>query len=231
MLLSTGRIVGAEALVRWFHPDRGVLAPAAFIELAEESGVIVGIGQEILTRACEDAAGWPIPIGVSVNLSPRQLQHDGLIDDVAEVLDSTGLDPSRLTLEITESVLVADPTAAARVLGALKALGVSIALDDFGTGYSSLSYLNRFPVDSLKIDKTFVDALGDGRGNEHVLLQAIVALGRTLDLTVVAEGIEYADQWTSLQSLGCALGQGYLFARPMANEHLLAFLPSVVAST
>ncbi|MCU1380232.1 MAG: hypothetical protein JWN29_3215 [Acidimicrobiales bacterium] len=228
--LSTGRMVGAEALVRWNHPERGVLAPDEFIELAEESGVIVGIGHVILAQACADAATWPGSLGVSVNLSPRQLQHEKLIDDVAEILDVTGLNPSRLTLEITETVLVADPMAAARVLGALKALGVSIALDDFGTGYSSLSYLNRFPVDTLKIDKSFVDALGEGGGNEKVLLQAIIGLGRTLELRVVAEGIEQPEQRDSLQALGCGLGQGYLFARPMAYEHFLDFLPTVVAS-
>jgi EAL domain-containing protein (putative c-di-GMP-specific phosphodiesterase class I) len=223
-------MVGAEALVRWNHPERGVLAPDEFIELAEESGVIVGIGQVILAQACADAATWPGSLGVSVNLSPRQLQHEKLIDDVAEILDVTGLNPSRLTLEITETVLVADPMAAARVLGALKALGVSIALDDFGTGYSSLSYLNRFPVDTLKIDKSFVDALGEVGGNEKVLLQAIIGLGRTLELRVVAEGIEQPEQRDSLQALGCGLGQGYLFARPMAYEHFVEFLPTVVAS-
>ncbi|MCU1488486.1 MAG: hypothetical protein JWN67_5232 [Actinomycetia bacterium] len=222
--LTTGRLVGAEALVRWMHPDKGVLPPAAFIELAEGSGIIVDIGQEILARACADAVSWPGSIGISVNLSARQLQHDGLVDDVAEVLDATGLAPSRLTLEITESVLVADPTAASRVLGALKLLGVSLALDDFGTGYSSLSYLNRFPVDTLKVDKSFIDALGEGMGNDKVLLQAIVGLGRTLELKVVAEGIERPEQRASLQALGCGLGQGYLFARPMAHALFLEHL-------
>jgi diguanylate cyclase (GGDEF)-like protein/PAS domain S-box-containing protein len=222
--LSSGRLVGAEALVRWMHPVRGTLPPAAFIELAEESGLIVEIGREILARACADASTWPGTVGISVNLSARQLQHDGLVADVAEVLATTGLAPSRLTLEITESVLVADPVAAARVLGALKLLGVSLALDDFGTGYSSLSYLNRFPVDSLKVDKSFVDALGEGAANDKVLLQAIVGLGRTLELTVVAEGIERPEQRASLQALGCGLGQGYLFARPMAHDLFLDHL-------
>jgi diguanylate cyclase (GGDEF)-like protein/PAS domain S-box-containing protein len=219
--LSTGRLVGAEALVRWLHPERGVLPPAAFIELAEESGLIVDIGIAILRRACADAVTWPSPVGISVNLSARQLQHEGLVDDVVRVLAETGLAPSRLTLEITESVLVADPVAAARVLGALKELGLSIALDDFGTGYSSLSYLNRFPVDTLKVDKSFVDVLGEGPGNDKALLQAIVGLGRTLELTVVAEGIERPEQRASLQALGCGLGQGYLFAHPMALEHFV----------
>ncbi|MCU1373548.1 MAG: putative signaling protein [Actinomycetia bacterium] len=228
--LTNGRMVGAEALVRWNHPERGVLLPAAFIELAEESGVIIGIGQEVLARACADAAAWPGSVGVSVNLSPRQLQHESLIDDVAAVLAATGLCPSRLTLEITEMVLVADPVAAARVLGGLKALGVSVALDDFGTGYSSLSYLNQFPVDTLKIDKSFIDAVGHGKGNEEALLQAIVGLGRTLELTVVAEGIERVEQRTSLQLLGCGLGQGYLFARPMANDRFLEYAKTVRGS-
>ena len=226
--LAHGRAVGVEALVRWEHPQRGRLAPIAFIELAEESGSIIDIGRVVLRQACADAVTWPGSLGLSVNLSARQLQDAHLVADVADVLRDTGLAPQRLTLEITESVLVADPDAAAAVLGQLKALGVSVALDDFGTGYSSLSYLNRFPVDTLKIDKSFIDALALGGTNEAALLQAIVGLGRTLELNVVAEGIEDADQLAVLQALGCGLGQGYLFARPMPNADLLDWVPSMV---
>jgi EAL domain-containing protein (putative c-di-GMP-specific phosphodiesterase class I) len=225
--LGTRRITGVEALVRWEHPTRGVLAPGAFIDLAEESGLIVGIGREVLRRACADAMSWPDgpsgPLDIAVNLSVRQLQHEDVVRDVTEVLVSTGLPPSRLTLEITESVLVADPRAAAEVLTELKRLGIRIAIDDFGTGYSSLSYLHRFPVDTLKIDKSFVDPL-DTPGAELALLQAIVGLAGTLELSVVAEGIEQPSQWISLQELGCGLGQGYLFARPMPATDFDAYI-------
>jgi EAL domain-containing protein (putative c-di-GMP-specific phosphodiesterase class I) len=225
--LATGEVLGAEALVRWEHPTRGVLAPGAFIDLAEESGLIVGIGREVLRRACIDAMSWPDgpngPLDIAVNLSVRQLQHEDVVRDVTEILASTGLPASRLTLEITESVLVADPRAAAAVLTELKRLGIRIAIDDFGTGYSSLSYLHRFPVDCLKIDKSFVDPL-DTPGAELALLQAIVGLAGTLDLSVVAEGIEQPSQWISLQALGCGLGQGYLFARPMPLMDFVAYV-------
>jgi diguanylate cyclase (GGDEF)-like protein len=232
--LTSGRTVSAEALVRWHHPQRGVLPPSAFIELAEESGLIVDIGRSVLLRACAEAVAWPSgprgPIGVSVNLSAKQLQAEDLVDEVADVLDATGLSASRLTLEITESVLVDDPASAARTLGALKALGVSIALDDFGTGYSSLSYLSRFPVDVLKIDKSFVDAVDMAdAGTERALLQAIVGLGRTLELNVVAEGIERPEQRIALQKLGCGLGQGYLFGRPVPSEDLASGLADLTA--
>ena len=224
--LSTGQVVGAEALVRWAHPTRGLLPPGAFIDIAEESGLIVGIGRDVLRRACADAMTWPDgpdgPLDIAVNLSVRQLQHDEVLHEVIDALRSTGLAPERLTLEITESVLVADPQAAAEALAALKRLGVRIAIDDFGTGYSSLSYLHRFPVDCLKIDKSFVDQLG-GAGSEPALVQAIIGLADTLGLSVVAEGIEEPEQWTSLGALGCGLGQGYLFAKPMALPEFVAF--------
>jgi EAL domain-containing protein (putative c-di-GMP-specific phosphodiesterase class I) len=232
--LANGQIIGAEALVRWEHPTQGLLAPGAFIDLAEESGVIIGIGTQVLRRACIDAAAWPDgpvgPLGIAVNLSVRQLQHEDLVREVADILVTSGLDPSRLTLEITESVLVADPEAAANVLSSLKALGVSIAIDDFGTGYSSLSYLHRFPVDCLKIDKSFVDPLSVP-GADPALLQAILGLAHTLRLRVVAEGIEQPGQWTQLRAFGCELGQGYLFARPMPNEGITSYAqPSLVES-
>jgi diguanylate cyclase (GGDEF)-like protein/PAS domain S-box-containing protein len=227
--LSTGKVVGAEALARWNHPERGLLQPAAFIELAEETGLIVPLGRNILRLACADAARWGTAFGatpkLSVNLSARQLQHETIVEDVAEILASTGLDPALLTLEITESVLISDPDAAAKVLGRLKALGVTLALDDFGTGYSSLSYLGRFPVDILKIDRSFVAGIAGGSGGggdaatgtETALLEAIVGLGQMLHLSVVAEGIERPDQLARLDKLGCGLGQGFLFAKPMPD--------------
>jgi diguanylate cyclase (GGDEF)-like protein/PAS domain S-box-containing protein len=239
--LSTGRIVGAEALARWEHPERGLLVPAAFIDLAEETGLIVPLGRNILRRACADAARWGTTFGdapkLSVNLSARQLQHDAIVEDVATILAETGLDPAFLTLEITESVLIADPDAASKVLARLKTLGVTLALDDFGTGYSSLSHLGRFPVDVLKIDRSFVAGMSPvsssvgASDTETALLEAIVGLGQMLHLDVVAEGIERPDQLARLDALGCGLGQGYLFAKPMPDAEFngIANLPAAVA--
>jgi diguanylate cyclase (GGDEF)-like protein/PAS domain S-box-containing protein len=219
--LGTGDIVGAEALARWEHPTRGLLAPIAFIELAEETGLIVEVGRAVLRQACADAVQWAGSI--SVNLSARQLQDPGVVDDVRDALHDADLDPSRLTLEITESVLVDDPDAARDRLLELKALGVEIALDDFGTGYSSLSYLKRFPVDRLKIDKSFVDALvGSGQSTDASLVGAITGIGELLHLAVTAEGIERPEQVTELLALGCRSGQGYYFAKPLPLDAFLA---------
>jgi diguanylate cyclase (GGDEF)-like protein/PAS domain S-box-containing protein len=224
--LASGRINGVEALVRWSHPERGLLAPATFIPLAEETGLIVEIGRHVLNEACLDAASWRRHLGsmapktVSVNLSPRQIQDPALIDDVAAALASSGLPASCLTLEITESILVDDGDAAARTLGGLKALGITIALDDFGTGYSSLSYLDRFPVDIVKIDKSFIDALSGAGTAGSPLVTAIVNLGSLLGLSVTAEGIEDVDQVARLRQIGCARGQGFYFAHPMPADEL-----------
>jgi diguanylate cyclase (GGDEF)-like protein/PAS domain S-box-containing protein len=228
--LVSGQVIGVEALVRWRHPQRGLMAPATFIPLAEETGLIIDIGRHVLTQACLDAAAWQAALGesapktVSVNLSARQIQHPDLVDDVAAALSSSGLAASALTLEITESILLEDADAAARTLGALKDLGLSIALDDFGTGYSSLSYLDRFPVDIVKIDKSFIDALAGTGTAGSPLVAAIVNLGNLLGLDVTAEGIEGVDQVARLRQIGCVQGQGYYFARPMAADDLLARL-------
>ena len=227
--LATGRVTGAEALVRWHHPVRGILAPAAFLELAEETGVIAAIGATVLRQACEDAAGWArsgsdAP-GVSVNLSASQLKEDGVVDLITEVLRTTGLLPSALTIEITETLLMEDPARAAETLRQLKAIGVRIALDDFGTGYSSLSYLSRFPVDHLKIDKSFVDSLaGGGAATDASLVGAIAGIGEMLNLQVTAEGIEHHAQLAELQALGCNYGQGYVYARPVPKSEFDALL-------
>jgi diguanylate cyclase (GGDEF)-like protein/PAS domain S-box-containing protein len=221
--LVTGATVGVEALARWNHPARGDVPPIEFIPLAEESGLIVPLGLQLLRRACSDAARWRrelgerAPTGVSVNLSAVQLQSPDIVAEIDAVLHETNLPPAGLLLEITESVFLDDADAARAALTALSALGVRIALDDFGTGYSSLSYLHSFPVDVVKIDKSFIDPLADPdpAAVTSPLIGAIVNLTMELGLTVTAEGIEDAIQVDRLRALGCQFGQGYHFARPM----------------
>jgi diguanylate cyclase (GGDEF)-like protein len=232
--LETRAVHGFEALVRWQHPQRGWVPPSVFIPLAEDSGTIHGIGRWVLREACAEAAAWQPngpaapPVSVSVNVSGRQLDDASLVTDVATALATTGLPPHCLTLEITEGVIMRDSAASLARLSELKALGVRIAIDDFGTGYSSLAYLQRFPVDVLKIDKAFVDSIARG-GNDAALARTIVTLGETLGLRTVAEGIETADQHDELRLLGCELGQGYLYARPMPAEQARAFLAAQAA--
>jgi diguanylate cyclase (GGDEF)-like protein/PAS domain S-box-containing protein len=227
--LKTGVIQGAEALVRWNHPTRGYLAPLAFIPLAEETGAIVSIGRWVLNAACHQAALWQhdpamaAVRSVSVNVSGKQLLDHNIVDDVRDALHAAGLAPERLTLEITESVLMHDAEAILVQLTALKTLGVSLAIDDFGTGYSSLSYLRRFPVDILKIDKSFVDSVAH-RGT--ALVRAIVNMGASLQMTTVAEGIEDDQQAAALEELGCDVGQGFLFARPVPAGEFEAVVKS-----
>ena len=228
--LTSGLVTGVEALARWAHPQHGIVAPAQFIPLAEETGLVVEIGRQILRRACDDAVAWhrahgdAAPASVSVNLSARQLQHDTVVGDVRAALAASGLAAERLTLEITESVLLEETDAVATTLAALKALGVRIALDDFGTGYSSLSYLDRFPVDIVKIDKSFIDSLAGHGTPASPLVDAIVHLGALLGLGVTAEGIEEAQQLARLRAMGCESGQGFYFARPMPASELSASL-------
>jgi diguanylate cyclase (GGDEF)-like protein/PAS domain S-box-containing protein len=218
--VGSGKITGAEALVRWNHPARGLVSPADFIPLAEETGLIVPLGRWVLEQACYQARDWQLkhpqtpPLNISVNLSVRQFQQSNLVQEVAEVLQHSKLPASSLILEITESILVQDTSAAVRKLQALKHLGVQLALDDFGTGYSSLSYLRRFPIDVLKIDKTFIDGVGT-HSEDSALTRAIVQIGETLNLKTVAEGVEHEQQRMELESLGCEEGQGYFFARPV----------------
>jgi EAL domain-containing protein (putative c-di-GMP-specific phosphodiesterase class I) len=224
--LSDGRVSGLEALLRWHHPRRGLVGPDTFIPLAEETGLIVEIGRWVLQEGCRRAveiqrdAGEPLTM--AINLSVKQLQYAGIVDDVRSALDASGLDPARLTLEITESVMMTDPDTVVARLHELKALGLRLAMDDFGTGYSSLSYLSRLPVDILKMDRSFLRAGASPQASG--LANAVVSLGATLALDVVAEGVEHADQWERLRELGCDLGQGFLFARPMNVGATLAFL-------
>jgi diguanylate cyclase (GGDEF)-like protein len=218
MALGTQRVAGLEALVRWQHPDRGLLAAGEFIPLAEATGLIVPIGRWVLQQACQQAKRWQDeadePLTVSVNLSVRQFQEPDCIQQVRQVLDDTGLRPELLTLELTESLLMHDTEVTLAKLDELKQLGVRLAIDDFGTGYSSLSYLRQFPVDILKVDKSFVSGLGQG-SEDSTLARAIIELGHTLGLRIIAEGIEDAGQLNELRALSCQLGQGFLFARPM----------------
>jgi diguanylate cyclase (GGDEF)-like protein/PAS domain S-box-containing protein len=228
--LEDGRVSGVEALLRWRHPERGLIPPDQFIPFAEETGLIVPIGRWVLREGCrqakaiQDTLPADPPLSMSVNLSVKQLQHSDIVADVRDALADSGLDAGSLTLEITETVMMADADLAVQRLEELKRLGVRLAMDDFGTGYSSLSYLSRFPVDILKMDRSFLGAGASPTASD--LATAVVALGETLELEVVAEGIEYAEQWATLRELGCELGQGFLFARPMDADASLEYLRS-----
>jgi diguanylate cyclase (GGDEF)-like protein/PAS domain S-box-containing protein len=227
--LRSGGMTGVEALVRWRDPERGLISPAEFIPVAEDTGLIVPLGRWVLRQACMDVCDWQTrypdaaPRVVNVNLSARQLQESTLVQEVAQALSDSGLAPQRLALEITESVLMQDAAQAVHWLHELKKLGVQVAIDDFGTGYSSLSYLQQFPVDTLKIDKSFVDGVGS-EAERATLASAIIELGKTLGLKTVAEGIEQAGQASELALLGCDVGQGYHFAKPMDRDRLEAML-------
>ncbi len=212
--IESGEIVGMEALVRWEHPERGMLAPSEFLELAEETGLIVPIGRWVLQEACRQAKEWQErypkdpPLAMSVNLSAKQFRQPDLAEDVGAVLQGCGLDPSGLTLEITESTAMEDVDATAETLVKLKSMGVRIEVDDFGTSYSSLSYLKRFPVDYLKIDRSFVGGLGENSEDEEIV-GAVVELAHTLGLEVVAEGVESGEQLGLLREMGCDTDPGY----------------------
>jgi diguanylate cyclase (GGDEF)-like protein/PAS domain S-box-containing protein len=214
--LEDGRVTGFEALVRWQHPERGLVGPGEFIPLAEDTGLVVPIGSWVLHEACRELVRWHARgarLSVSVNLSPRQLAEATLPDEVSRILRDTGVQPDAVWLELTESTLMHDAEATIHSLGALRALGVHLAVDDFGTGYSSMAYLKRFPVDSLKIDRAFVDGLGRD-GEDSAICTAVVSLAHALGLRAVGEGVETTDQLTALRSLGCDFGQGFLFGRP-----------------
>ncbi|MBZ0112347.1 MAG: GGDEF domain-containing protein [Thermoanaerobaculia bacterium] len=230
--LSTREIVGVEALVRWNHPRRGLLAAGAWVPLAEQIGLLPAIDRFVLAETCRTLA--PLlrersDFSVNINLSPARLQDPSITSEVQKVLDASGVDPSHLVFEITESAMLRDGESTARRLNAIRSLGIRLALDDFGTGYSSLSHLRRFPVDTVKIDRTFVEELNHAQnngsgGHGRTLIEAILRLGHGLNLAVIAEGIESEQQASSLVDLGCDLGQGYLLARPMPIEDLRSLL-------
>ena len=226
--LGTGRMVGMEALVRWQHPDRGLLPPSEFITLAEETGLIDKLGEWVMREACSQVTRWRRQgfdvVRVAVNLSSRQLGQDNLPEIVAGVLGETGVPPQCLELEITESSIMNRAEGAVSVLRGLRDLGVTLAIDDFGTGYSSLSSLKKFPVDMLKIDRSFIcDSVSNA--DDAAIISGIVALAQSLRLKVMAEGVETGDQQTFLRGLGCDFIQGYVLSEPVCANHLRIAFP------
>jgi len=220
--LRTGRMTGCEALIRWKHPEMGMVSPVEFIPIAEESGLIVPIGAWVLEEACRTATTWPVPLRVAVNLSARQFRHQELRETITRALESSGLSQDRLELEITESVIMQDAAATIRLLQELNTQGLHLAVDDFGTGYSSLSYLKAFPINTLKIDRSFVMDVATSKESAHIVT-AIIAMGHGLGLEIVAEGVEDESQMQFLRDQGCDFVQGYLFSRPLPPDALLAF--------
>jgi EAL domain-containing protein (putative c-di-GMP-specific phosphodiesterase class I) len=216
--LKNGTVNGLEALVRWQHPERGLIGPSEFIPIAEETGLIVPLGEWVLNEVCRQVREWSDAgqlgpgVTVSVNLSGRQFHQPDLVKQVAGALSAAHLDPSRLTLEITESVVMGDAEVAVNLLHSLHEMNLRLYIDDFGTGYSSLSYLKRFPVDTLKIDRSFVSAMG---GDDRALVNAIVILAHTLGLNVIAEGVEHARQLDALRDIRCSQAQGFMLSEPL----------------
>lgn len=232
--ISSGQVIGVEALVRWQHPVEGLLLPGTFIPLAEETGLVVLIGDMVLREACRQARAWQDqglpPLRIAVNVSARQFLENSLIDQVASALQAAGLDPQWLELELTESLIMRDVEGAIERMHALKELGVSIAIDDFGTGYSSLSTLRRFPLSRLKIDRSFIADIPEKAG-DMAITSAIVSLGRTLELEVVAEGVETEEQAQFLEGAGCEMFQGFLFAKPLPASEVGKLIAKLVAQT
>ncbi|HQS96373.1 EAL domain-containing protein [Novosphingobium sp. 17-62-19] len=224
--ISENRVKGFEALMRWPHKEHGMISPATFIPIAEESGMIVQLGEWAVREACRQAAQWPGDISVAVNISPRQLVADGLATCIAQALAQTGLPASRLELEITESVFIGNVERTLKILHSLQLLGVRVALDDFGTGYSSLSYLRSFPFDKIKIDQSFVRALEEG-GSAHAIVRAITTLAEALGMETLAEGVETQELFDALQKEGCDMIQGYLISRPVPGEEVVRLIGSL----
>ncbi len=220
---ENGEIVGFEALVRWQHKKLGMVPPAEFIPIAESSGLINQLGEWVLRQACLDACKWPESYTVAVNVSPIQFKHKDFVETVSRILAETGIAPSRVELELTEGVVVEDADQAEAAIMELRGLGVRFALDDFGTGYSSLIYLRRFAFDKIKIDRSFLDSL-ESTGESAILVHSVVHLGRALGLSVVAEGVETAEQYRLLQAVGCHILQGYHFSRPIPHDQALKLI-------
>jgi len=223
----TGKVIACEALVRWDHPERGLVPPLDFIGIAEETGLIIPLGEWVLREACEQAMSWHragySDLRVSVNIASQQLTQSDLVATVNKVLESTGLDGKYLELELTESSLMTDVETTIQTLRNLKDTGLSLSVDDFGTGYSSMTYLKRFPLDSLKIDRSFVQDLNVD-ANDAAITRAVIALAKALDLSTIAEGVEEEEQLAFLRVLGCDLIQGYYFSRPLPEDGIIEFL-------
>ncbi len=233
--LEDEHMIGLEALMRWNHPKRGIVSPVKFIPVAEDTGLIIQLGEYVLIEACRQLKHWQDtypsnpPLKMSINLSPRQFQLPDIVDDVRAAIRRFGLDPRDIKLEITESVTVADPEKTCRKLEQLKAIGVLLAIDDFCTGYSSMTYLKSFPIDTIKIDRSFVSRLGNGV-EDDAIVEAIITLAKTMRLDITGEGIETPDQLHRLQALGCDLGQGYLFAKPLTASDVTDILSRTTKS-
>ena len=221
--LMNQRLTGCEALLRWRHPEQGMVSPADFIPLAEEIGLIVPIGEWVIRQACRDAAAWPGSASVAVNVSPAQFKSERLVETIMSALASSGLPPGRLEIEITEGVLLQESERTLRTLHRLRALGLRVSMDDFGTGYSSLSYLRSFPFDKIKIDRSFVKDLSV-KPDGDAIIRAIAGLGKSLGMTTVAEGVETEDQMSRIRAEGCTDVQGYLVSRPVPVEEIHALL-------
>jgi EAL domain-containing protein (putative c-di-GMP-specific phosphodiesterase class I) len=228
--LRTQRITGVEALLRWHSPELGMVSPVLFIPVAEQAGLLVAIGRWVLKTACEQNVQWQRmgfpPTSVAVNLSACQFTQDGLLADIADALGASGMDPRLLELEITEGMMMHDVARAVHQLDAIKALGARVAIDDFGTGYSSLAQLKRLPIDALKIDRSFIRDIPTDAA-DRAIVEAIIAMAKTLSLTVVAEGVETADQQHFLRDRGCDEMQGFLFSRPLSAEGMVALWNSI----
>ena len=216
---KTGSITSAEALVRWNHPDRGLVPPSDFIGIAEETGLIVPLGEWVMRTACTEAATWPESMSVAINLSPAQFRDRSLVSHVVQAFQASSLAPERLELEVTEGVLLSDETGTLETLNQLKALGVGISMDDFGTGYSSLSYLRKFPFNKIKIDQSFVRQVPDD-AESSAIVQAIITMAKCLGMSTTVEGVETPEQFEFSVSAGCDTIQGYLIGRPVARDDL-----------
>jgi predicted signal transduction protein with EAL and GGDEF domain len=224
--IRTRQVRGFEALVRWRHPQRGIVPPLDFIPLAEETGLIMPLGEWVLRHACREAAGWPGHVSVAVNLSPVQFKNKNLVSTVMMALSAAGLAPSRLELEITESVLLQESEATLAMLHQLRSFGVKISMDDFGTGYSSLGYLRKFPFDKIKIDRSFISGMSDG-GESLAIVRAVAAIGRSLGIVTTAEGVETSEQFERLKAEGCTQAQGYFISPPRPAADLRGLLASL----
>jgi diguanylate cyclase (GGDEF)-like protein len=232
--LETNRITGVEALLRWKHPEWGLVLPERFILIAEECGLIIPIGRWVLAEACAQAVRWRgqgiSPVSVAVNISALEFRHRDFFDHALAIFDASGIDPSCLQLELTESVLMRDVAASAGLLAKFKAMGVQIAVDDFGTGYSSLSYLNQFPIDVLKIDQSFVRAIDGEAENNGAIVSAVIGMGKNLHQRVIAEGVEHREQLAFLKAHACNEGQGYFFSGPVDAVRMQAMLSTGVCA-